>query len=113
VEEPLRRGFGPIDAGAELGDVQIDLQYPPFRPNALDQHREIRLERLAKITASGPKEQVLGNLLADGAGAAHLMTVLIQCVSLFDRLHVEAGVFGKFLILRSDHRERQIRRDLR
>jgi hypothetical protein len=55
MEKSLCGGFGAVGAGAELGDIQIDFQYAPLRPHALDQHGEIRLESLAKITASGPE----------------------------------------------------------
>jgi hypothetical protein len=82
-----------------------------FGQQALDQHREIGLEPLAKIAASRPQEQVLGDLLADGAGAAHRVTMLIERVGLLDGLDVEAPVFGEFLIFRGHHGQRQIGRD--
>jgi hypothetical protein len=56
VEEMLCGGFGAIRTVAELGDIQIDFQYPPLRPQGLDQHREIGFEPLAIITAAGPQE---------------------------------------------------------
>ena len=79
VEESLRGGFGAVGAVAELGDVEIDLQDAPLRPaGSRSSTREIGLEPLAKIAAAGPEEEVLGDLLADGAGAAHLVAVLIR-----------------------------------
>jgi hypothetical protein len=56
VEKSLRGGFRTIGPDAKLGDVQIDFQDSPFRPQALDQNREIGLEPLAKKAASGPEE---------------------------------------------------------
>src|SRR5277367_5959813 len=92
--------LGTVNAGAELGDVQIHFQNPPLGPGSLDEQREVRLESLAKITAPRPEEKVLGDLLADGAGAAHAMTMLIQLVGFLDGFHVETPVLGKLLILR-------------
>ena len=77
-----------------------------FGQQALDQDGEVGLEPLAKIAASGPEKQILGDLLADGAGAAHLVAVLIERVGLFDGLDIEAPVLGKLLIFRGDHGQR-------
>src|SRR5580692_2065335 len=52
AEVALRGRFGAVRAVAEFGDVQIHLQYPPLRPQALDQDGEVGLEPLAKIAAS-------------------------------------------------------------
>jgi len=111
VEESLCGGFGAIRAVAELGDVQIDFQYSPLRPQGLDQQREIGLEPLAKIAASGPQKEILGDLLADGAGAAHRVAVLVERVGLFDGRNIEAPVLGELLIFRRHDGERQIGRD--
>jgi len=54
AEEVLRGGFCAISPVAEFGDVEIDLQNAPFRPEALDQEREIGLEPFSEVTAPGP-----------------------------------------------------------
>jgi len=111
VEESLCGGFGAIGAVAELGDVQIDFQYPPLLPQGFDQDCEIGLEPLAKIAASGPQIKILGDLLADGAGAVHLVAVLIERVGLFDGRNIEAPMLGKLLVFRRHDGERQVGRD--
>jgi len=111
VEESLCGGFGAIGAVAELGDVQIDFQYPPLGPQGFDQDREIGFEPLAHIAATGPQKKILGDLLADGAGAVHLVAVLIERVRLFDGRNVEAPMLGELLIFGCHDGERQIGRD--
>ena len=64
-------GGDAVEVGAHLGDVEIDLEDPPLRPQQLDRRREIGLDPLADQAASGPQEQVLRHLLRDGRSAAH------------------------------------------
>jgi len=111
VEESFRGGFGAVGAIAEFRDVQIDFQYAPLRPQGLDQDREVGLEPLAEIAASGPQEEILGDLLADGAGAVHPVAMLIEGVGFFDGRDIEAPMLGKLLIFRRHDRERQIGRN--
>ena len=113
VKKALGRRLGAIGSITELGDVQIDLEDAPLRPEPFDQQREVRLETLAEIAPAGPKIQILRHLLADGARAAHAMAVLVELIGLLDGLDVESPVVGEFLILRGDHGERQIGRDAR
>jgi hypothetical protein len=54
MEEPLGGGFGAVGPNAELGDIEINLEDAPLRPQAFDQHGEIGFEALAKIAASRP-----------------------------------------------------------
>src|ERR1700721_4724872 len=72
VKESLRRGLGTICAIAELGNVQINFQYPPLRQGGLDQDRKVCFESLSKVAAPGPEKQIFGDLLADGAAAGPL-----------------------------------------
>jgi len=111
VEESLRGGFRAVSTVAELRDIQVHLQNAPLGPQALDQDREVGFEALAKIAASGPEEEILCDLLADGAGPPHFMAVLVERIGLFDGRHIEAPMLRKLLILRRHDGERQIGRD--
>ncbi len=92
VEEAFGGRLGAVGAVAELRDIQIDLEDAPLRPEALDEQREVSLEALAEIAAAGPQIQILRHLLADGAGAAHAVAVLIELIGLLDGLDVEPPV---------------------
>src|SRR5580704_12717068 len=107
MEEAFRGRLGAIRTVAELRDIQIDLEDAPLRPEALDEQREVGLETLAEKAAAGPQIQILRHLLADGAGTAHAVAMLIELISLLDGLDVEPPVLREFLILRGDHGERQ------
>src|SRR5262249_9417580 len=74
--EPARRADAE-DAGAELREVQVDLEDAPLRPQRLDPQREPRLEALAHPAAARPEEEVLRDLLRDRARAAQAPRVLV------------------------------------
>src|SRR5690606_16364756 len=80
-EPGARRGLRAVDAIAELDDVGIDLEDPPLGPEQLDQQRVPGLDALAQPARRRalplPEEQVLGQLLADGAAAAQPPTAFI------------------------------------
>ena len=54
--------------------------HPPLRQHQVDPDRQRKLQRLAHEAAAAPQEQVLGGLLGDGRGAAHVA----QFVGLLD-----------------------------
>jgi len=110
MEKALCGGLGAVGPNPKFRDVQIHLENPPLRPASLDQHGEIGFKALAKVAAPGPQKQVLGDLLADGAGAPHFMAVLVELVGFFDGRHVKAPVSREFLILGGDHGQRHVRR---
>src|SRR5690606_27482546 len=66
-----RRRLRPVDAVAELGHVDVDLEDALLRPQQFDPQRVPGLGTLAQPAAAAPEEQVLGQLLADRAAAAH------------------------------------------
>src|ERR1700683_1283063 len=92
VPEALCRRLHPVDAVAELGDVQVDLQDALLGPQGLDEYGEVRLEPLADEAWPGPQKQVLRHLLRDGARAAQPFAMLAGAYRLADRVEIEAGV---------------------
>jgi hypothetical protein len=69
AEIMLGRGFGAIDAGSPLDDIEVDLDDPLLAPGELDQRSEIGLECLAQPVAGRSQEHVFGGLHRDRAGA--------------------------------------------
>jgi hypothetical protein len=109
VKVPAAGGLDAEHAVAQLGDVQVRLEDAPLGPGQLDEHREVRLETLAHEAAAGPQEEVLRHLLGDRARPAQPAVVLVRVDGLLDRLHVEAVMVGKSLILGGDDRDGRLR----
>ena len=86
------RGLDAEDARAELGEVQVDLENAALRPEQLDPDREPGLEALAQPAPAVPEEEVLRDLLAQRARAAHAAAVGPLAQRVLDRLEVEAAV---------------------
>ena len=98
VPEALRGGLYPVDAVAELRDIQVHLENALLGPAGLDKHREVRLQTLAHEGVAGPQEQILGHLLRDRARAAQVLALLAGAHCRADGVQVEAGVEGEQLV---------------
>ena len=104
---PLRRRTG---RGAELGDVEIDLQNPLLGQHGIDPDRERKFQRLADVAWALPKEQVFRHLLGDGGSAAHPLAFLGVAHRLAQRAKINAMMLAEMRVLRAHHRARQIGR---
>src|SRR5690606_36745191 len=98
-----RRGIDAEHAVVPLDDIQVYLEDPLLGPERLYGQGEPGLQPLAWPAAPGPEEQVLGHLLAQGAGTAQTAAALIVTYRGADGLQVEAMVLGKALILGGNH----------
>src|SRR5262249_61292178 len=65
----LRRGLGPVGAGAEIDPVEIMLENLRLAELALEPKREHEFLHLAPERAFLGQKQVLGELLGDGRAA--------------------------------------------
>ena len=65
-----RCGLRAINSGTEFDDIQIEFHDAAFGEHELDIERERDFKRFADIAATGPEEQVFGELHAERAGAA-------------------------------------------
>src|SRR6185369_12973297 len=95
AEEASRGGLGAEDAVAEFGNVDVDVENPPFRPQFFDRHCEGGFDALAQPASPWPQEQVFRDLLRDRARAADASAVPVVLRSFLDRIEVEARVLGK------------------
>src|SRR5690606_31716812 len=111
AEEVLRGGFHAIDAVAEFGDVQVDLEDALLRPEELDEDGEPGFDALARVARAAPEEEILGDLLRERARAARTLAVRVLAHGFADRFQVEAGVKRELLILRRDDGDRGMGRD--
>src|SRR5579872_5399592 len=91
-----------IHSAAQLDDVEIDLENALLGPERLDQHSQPRLQGLAHEAVAVPQEEILGDLLGDGAGAPQLLAALAGPDRLTYGVEVEAGVKRKLLVFRGD-----------
>jgi len=110
MKEPFCRRFHAIDAITEFRYVQIDFQNPPLRPQNLDQHGKVSLKSLPDKAPAFPKEQILSNLLADGAGASQASTFPSFFQGFSHGLEIKSKVFRKFLIFSGNSRQGHVRR---
>src|SRR6185312_11941002 len=82
------------NAWAPLGDVEINLHDPAFRPDQLQDIGQRQLNRLAQETLGRPEEQVFDDLHRNRTGATHL-----AASGVFDRvldgLEIYAVVLAK------------------
>jgi hypothetical protein len=76
----------------------------------LDPEREPGFDSLAQIALTRPQEEVLGDLLRDGAGSPQTPPLALSQRPA-DGSDVEASVQQEALILCQDHRQTQVRRD--
>jgi len=75
AEVALARRARPVDAGAELDHVEIELENAPLGERALDLPGQERLPRLAQRVARRGEPEVLGELLGDGGRPARQLAV--------------------------------------
>jgi hypothetical protein len=107
----LGGGLGTVDAGAELGDIEIHLEDALLAPQRLDQDGERGLDALAEVTTARPQEQILGDLLRDGRSAATLARLPVAGVGLLDRFQIKTMVIPELLVLGGDRGLAQHARD--
>ena len=106
MEMPFSNSVGTIDAIAHLDGVEIDLHDALLRPKQLDKESKISLKALAQPRTAGPKKNVLGSLLADGASSelTFLRMLAVAARSMLNGLEVKAMMLQKTLILTRHHR---------
>ncbi len=110
----LAGGFGPINTGCPLRDVEIDFNHAALGPDQVHPEGKRHFKGFADDGATVPKKQVFRDLHGNGRGAANGALLLIKCVFhntlQFNPVHTmvaaEAG------ILRTDHCSRECGRDL-
>src|SRR5664279_2346071 len=109
MEERPGGGFGAIDARSELDDIQVNLEYPPLRPEQRNLRRQPCLGNLANRIAARPEKQIFCRLLRNRAGAARPFPVLPGLVLAAHGLEVEAKAFlAEQIVLRRDNGLRQL-----
>ena len=98
------RFLRPVNAAAELGDIEIDLDHAILGPDQRHDIGKRQLKGFGHIAAPVPQIEVLRHLHRDGAGAAHRAG--------FDRLAhrapIDAPMPAKAAVLARDHGERQL-----
>src|SRR5690606_36605238 len=107
-----RRGLDAEHTRGPPDDLQVYLADPLLGPERLHGQGEPGLQPLAWPAAPGPEDQVLGDLLAQGAGAAQTAAALVVLHGGADGLQVEAMVLGKALVLGGNHRHLDVVRYL-
>src|SRR5690606_4966959 len=105
AEVALTRRFHAEDAVAELHHIEIELDDAPLRPRHFDRRGPTRLQPLAHPAPARPEEEILGELLRDGAGAAQPLSAFTIFQRFLDRFAIETAMFSELLILGRDHRD--------
>src|SRR5690606_29249965 len=93
------RRLGPEYPVPPLDAVQVHLEDALLGPQGFQQQGEPDFQPLAHPAAAGPEEQVLGHLLAEGAGAAQAAAPAVVFQRIADGRQIEAPVLGEALIL--------------
>jgi hypothetical protein len=102
AEVLARRRLDAEYAGPELGDIEVHLENALLRPAHLDQHGEIRLERLAHEAAALPEKEILRDLLRDRRGAAQAVAAAVLFERSIEGDEVDAAMRDEALILGRD-----------
>src|SRR3972149_8248900 len=102
-----KEGFGggihPVGPVTKLGDVQVHLEDASLWPEELEEDSEVGFEPLADIAPTFPEEEILGDLLGDGARPADAGPRPLVFDGPGDRLEVEAPVARELLVFGRDH----------
>src|SRR6266851_468340 len=108
-----RGGADAVGAGAEIDAVEVDLEQLVLGEFVLEPERQQRLLHLARQGPVGRQEQVLGELLADGAAALDDAAGAVIDVSRAGKPdRVDAEMVVEAAILGGDHGRRQIGRQV-
>jgi hypothetical protein len=104
VEVVAAGGFGSVDAGAPLDDVEVELEDALLAEDELGDGDEGGFGAFAEEGAAGAEEEILDELLVDGGAPAEtVLGIVVVEVPFGSDLHglpveavvlVEAGVFG-------------------
>lgn len=97
-----RRRANTVYAGTELGDIQIHIQDALLRPDKLDDKCQPGFYGFAHEMLVRPQKQVLGYLLAYGAGPAPADVAPALLPGLADLLPVQPVVIPEALVFGSD-----------
>src|SRR4029453_18193074 len=114
AEVALARGARAEHAGAELRDIQIELEDPSLGERALELPGEDRLLDLPIRAACSGEPQVLGELLGDGGGAARGLAFAHRFLQgALYLAQIEAAMGEEVDVLRHEHGPLEVRGDRR
>ena len=98
MEIVLSGGFYPINSGAEFNHVGINFQNAVFPPKQFDEGGKVYFQPFSNPTAAGPKENVFGRLLGNGAGPNGFLVVFVVFVGVLDGFKVKTVVLVEILV---------------
>ena len=102
VEVVAAGGFGAVDAGTPLDDVEVELEDALFAEDELGDGDEGELGALAEEGAAGTEEQIFDELLIDGGASSETATVKVTFGGDLDGVPVEAIVLVEAGVLGGD-----------
>src|SRR5436190_12667455 len=109
-----RRGFRAPDAIPPLDHVEVHLEYALLRELRLQAARDQQLLQLAERVLVGTQEEVLGELLRNGAGAAlELAALPVRLDRVAQLIVIDAVVLPVGVVLGDDDRALEVRRNAR
>ena len=112
AEHPSRHRLHPVDAGAEVDAVEVELEDLLLGELGFDQHRQHGLAALAQVAPPVRQEQRARQLLGDRAAA--LDRPRRACIAndgASDRNRVDARMAEEAMVLDGDERMLEVRRD--
>src|SRR5450830_1150973 len=106
------RRFGAKHPVIPLDAVEVHLKNPLLGPEHFDQPGKPGFQPFAQPTTTGPKKEVLRDLLAQGAGAPNRAAEFVMGQRCLNRPKVKTPMLREFLVLAGNHRNFQVVGDL-